>query len=302
MFKAYFCILVFIISLLFVAYCDVPRDVISEYDRTNVERAVWVEFDPIIVSKAATLDIQGGEYSLNNQPWCKNKQTVNTSDTLQIRVKSSSLPEDVTMCRVILNEDTVDYKIKNANFEIESQTKGLRNINLGISGADMDSIGGPGKHWARYNLNENSQRGLAVREGLIPDIKPLFNARVRDPVICIGGDGRYYLTGSTGDDIWHFNDGVELWVSEDLEKWEYMGLVWTFEKDATWEKAWRFHKKATRALWAPELHYVKGNYYITHSMPPGDRGLLKSATGKPEGPYVNEIGRASCRERVPSPV
>ena len=67
-----------------------------------------------------------------------------------------------------------------------------------------------------------------------------------------------------------------------------MGLVWSFEQDATWQQ-WRFHKKAVRALWAPEIHYIKGNYYITLSMPPGDRGLLKSTTGLPEGPYVNAL-------------
>jgi hypothetical protein len=63
------------------------------------------------------------------------------------------------------------------------------------------------------------------------------------------------------------------------------------EKDGTWERQWRWHRKAVRALWAPELHYVKRlkNYFITLSMPPGDRGILKSTTGKPEGPYVNGL-------------
>jgi hypothetical protein len=63
------------------------------------------------------------------------------------------------------------------------------------------------------------------------------------------------------------------------------------EKDGTWERQWRWHRKAVRALWAPELHYVKRlkNYFITLSMPPGDRGILKSTTGKPEGPYVNAL-------------
>lgn len=97
------------------------------------------------------------------------------------------------------------------------------------------------------------------------------------------------MTGSCGDDIWTQNDGVELWVSADLRSWDYLGLVWSFEKDATWQREWRHHHHPVRALWAPEIHYVKGNYYITLSMPPGDRGLLKSATGRPEGPYVNAL-------------
>ncbi len=165
-----------------------------------------------------------------------------------------------------------------------------RTINLGISGPDMETIGGPSKNFIKYNIVPNAQRGSAVRTGLIPDIKPLFNAQIRDTQICIGGDGCYYLTGSTGADIWNFNDGVELWVSDDLKKWDYMGLVFSIEKDGTWEKEWKFHHHPVRALWAPEIHYVKGNYFITLSMPPGGRGLLKSSTGCPEGPYVNALG------------
>lgn len=162
-----------------------------------------------------------------------------------------------------------------------------RTRNLGLSGPTMQAVGGPGAHFLKYNTSPDA--GSAVREGLMPPISPLVDAQIRDAVICIGHDGRYYLTGSTGDDIWKQNDGVELWVSADLEEWEYMGLVWSFEKDATWQRAWRNHNGPVRALWAPEIHYLKGTYFITLSMPPGDRGLLKSTTGRPEGPYVNAL-------------
>jgi xylan 1,4-beta-xylosidase len=132
----------------------------------------------------------------------------------------------------------------------------------------------------------------AMKAGLIPDLKPLIpDTQLRDTIVIVGGDGDYYLTGSSGDDIWDHNDGVELWRSTDLKKWDYLGLVWTFEKDATWPKAWRWHNKPVRALWAPELHYIKRlkNYFITFSMPPGDRGILRSTTAKPEGPYINAL-------------
>jgi beta-xylosidase len=48
-----------------------------------------------------------------------------------------------------------------------------------------------------------------------------------------------------------------------------------------------------RAIWAPEIHYIKSkkNYFIAISMPPGNRGILKSTTGKPEGPYVNALAK-----------
>ncbi|MGN1262531.1 MAG: family 43 glycosylhydrolase [Prevotella sp.] len=162
-----------------------------------------------------------------------------------------------------------------------------RTGNLGISGPTMKEIGGPGEHFLKYNTKADA--GSAVREGLMPPIHPIVDAQIRDAVICIGHDGRYYMTGSCGDNIWKENAGVEVWVSSDLRSWGYMGIVWTFEKDATWQREWRYHHRKVRALWAPELHYVKGNYFITLSMPPGDRGLLKSVSGLPEGPYVNAL-------------
>ncbi len=130
--------------------------------------------------------------------------------------------------------------------------------------------------------------GSAVRDGLIPPIKPLLELHLRDTQICLGGDGYYYMTGSSGDNIWAYAAGLELWKSRDLKKWIYVGLVWSIEKDGTWEKKWQnLHDKPARALWAPEIHYIKGNYFICLSMPPGGISILKSTTGKPEGPYVH---------------
>ena len=154
-------------------------------------------------------------------------------------------------------------------------------------------ISGPGAvHSGRWEEMNKVLTHSSVRAGLIPELRPLIpNTQLRDTVVTVGGDGKYYLTGSSGDDIWSHNDGVELWRSADLKTWSYLGLVWTFDKDATWQKNWRWHNKPVRALWAPELHYIKRlqNYFITLSMPPGDRGLLRSTTGKPEGPYVNAL-------------
>ena len=154
-------------------------------------------------------------------------------------------------------------------------------------------ISGPGaKHtaaWSNYNARCTSS---AVTNGLIPNLKPLIpDTQLRDTIVILGGDGNYYMTGSSGADIWDFNDGIELWRSADLKKWDYVGGVWSFDKDGTWEKRWRWHRKPVRAIWAPEIHYIKrlNNYFITTSMPPGNRGILKSTTGKPEGPYVNAL-------------
>jgi xylan 1,4-beta-xylosidase len=134
----------------------------------------------------------------------------------------------------------------------------------------------------------NYATGSAVEKGLLPPVPPLLELHVRDTIVCLGGDGDYYMTGSTGDNIWAFNDGVELWRSSDLKTWHYLGLVWSVEKDGTWEKEWRtLHDLPSRAVWAPEIHYVRGNYYICLSMAPSGTSILKSSTGKAEGPYVH---------------
>ena len=154
--------------------------------------------------------------------------------------------------------------------------------NLGISGAGA-------VHTERWFAMNRAATGSAVKAGLIPNLKPLLpGVQLRDTVVILGGDGYYYMTGSSGNDIWDHNDGVELWRSIDLRQWIYLGLVWDINLEGTWEKTWRWHHKPVRALWAPEIHYLKhlNNYFIVLSMPPGNRGILKSTSGRPEGPYV----------------
>jgi xylan 1,4-beta-xylosidase len=67
--------------------------------------------------------------------------------------------------------------------------------------------------------------GSAIKEGLFPPVKPLMELHLRDTIIRLV-NGTYYMTGSTGDNIWDRNDGVELWHSKDLKTWEYLGISW----------------------------------------------------------------------------
>lgn len=118
------------------------------------------------------------------------------------------------------------------------------------------------------------------------DLKPLFDYPVRDTCVCVTPD-MYYLTGTTGAPTWwNTNEGIRIWKSKDLKDWTPLGLVWSFEKDATWQKPVVDGK---RAIWAPELHYLKGTFWIAYCVnyPKGGTGLLKSTSGKAEGPYVD---------------
>jgi beta-xylosidase len=130
----------------------------------------------------------------------------------------------------------------------------------------------------------------AVTRGLLPALRPLAELHIRDTFITRAADGNYYMTGTTGDNPYWFNDGVELWRSADLQHWQYLGLVWSIDNDGTWERAWHhYNGRSTRAVWAPELHYIRGNYVICLAMAPTGIALLRSRTGKPEGPYVNAL-------------
>ncbi len=102
---------------------------------------------------------------------------------------------------------------------------------------------------------------------------------IRDTFIMLGHDGVYYLTGTSGN-----MDGVNLWRSSDLKHFEFVKQIWTASADP---KAW-YNSVRTRLHWAPELHYINGTYWIAHCISAGNlgkNGILKSTSGRPEGPY-----------------
>jgi beta-xylosidase len=102
---------------------------------------------------------------------------------------------------------------------------------------------------------------------------------IRDTSITRGGDGAYYMTGTSGN-----LDSIHLWHSPDLKHFSYVKPV--FQLDATDPTAW-YNSAPGRLLWAPEIHYLNGTYFIPWclSLRLG-MGLLKSTTGKADGPYV----------------
>lgn len=165
---------------------------------------------------------------------------------------------------------------------------------------------------------------------MIPDtVKPLFDEWIRDTHVILGGDGYYYLTGTTRSagmlSARSVNDGIRLWKSPDLVNWEPLGLVWSFEKDATWQNVMRplpedspqrreqdhegnVVEPVRRAIYAPEIHYINGNYFITASLnwvftsrleDNGRTFLLRSKSGLPEGPYEN-VGEGPLTNRIDS--
>lgn len=117
--------------------------------------------------------------------------------------------------------------------------------------------------------------------------------QIRDSFIYTAPDGYYYLTGTTlreGGSYWTRTNGIALWRSKDLIDFEPLGTV--FDYLAT-PDTWQNNVSHALNTWAPEIIYYNDTFWLTYSTAPGC-GLLKSASGKPEGPYL-DFGRVVHR-------
>ncbi len=134
-----------------------------------------------------------------------------------------------------------------------------------------------------------AQLQLYPNPGLVKGLRQLGDLPLRDTSICRGPDGCWYMTG-TCQPFWAGNEGIKVWKSKDMKSWEPLGFVWKYG-ESPWHKPYLELKKP---LWAPEIHYLKKTFWLTYSIPGYDgtgrtsgSGLLKSTSGKAEGPYVD---------------
>jgi len=142
-------------------------------------------------------------------------------------------------------------------------------------------------------IAERIESAIDSIEPPIPLVSRLFPYHIRDIAICRGPGHKYYLAGTT-DDTWGVSEGIRVWESPDLKNWKTIGesgYVWTIEKDAvnsSQKEIKDSRGRKMRAIWAPEIHFLKNNFWITYSISAGyGSGLLRSTTGKPEGPYID---------------
>jgi xylan 1,4-beta-xylosidase len=143
--------------------------------------------------------------------------------------------------------------------------------------------------WRAFGAESSTPAKLpvTVKEGELKGLRLLRDMPLRDTSVCRGPDGMWYLTG-TVPPFWSYNEGIKVWRSRDMVAWEPLGMVWRYGA-SPWHKKFLDAKKP---LWAPEIHYLKGTFWLTYSMPGWDgtaktsgSGLLKSVSGKAEGPY-----------------
>ena len=101
---------------------------------------------------------------------------------------------------------------------------------------------------------------------------------IRDTSIIRSPDGVYYMTGTSGN-----LDAIHLWRSTDLKKFAYLTAAFTLDPNRP--ELW-YNRVKGRLLWAPEIHRLQNTYWITWCVNQKlGMGLLKSVTGRPEGPY-----------------
>lgn len=100
---------------------------------------------------------------------------------------------------------------------------------------------------------------------------------IRDPFI-MPYDGKYYLYGTRGETAWVVSTGLDVFVSEDLENWSEAHECFTVP-----ENFW-----ADKEVWAPEVHYYEGKFYmfVSFRSEVRDRATQILRSDSPMGPFL----------------
>ena len=100
---------------------------------------------------------------------------------------------------------------------------------------------------------------------------------IRDPFI-MPYDDKYYLYGTRGKTAWGVASGLDVYVSDDLETWSDAHECFSVP-----ENFW-----ADKEIWAPEVHFYNGMFYMFVSFYSEERSrktqILKSDS--PMGPFL----------------
>ena len=161
-----------------------------------------------------------------------------------------------------------------------------------------------------FSLATSMQAAVNDRDWPSVVVTPILDVPMRDTAITAGPDGTCYMTGTLGPDFENCRQ-IKLWKSKDLKQWEDLGAVWDLERnlgDTHGDVFWmRYPRKPMVGendplVWgiqAPEIHFIKDAWYLCFSMNRQGTGLLKSTSGKPEGPYTS-LGRITEKGGDPS--
>ncbi|MBO6167108.1 MAG: family 43 glycosylhydrolase [Kiritimatiellae bacterium] len=104
---------------------------------------------------------------------------------------------------------------------------------------------------------------------------PVLTMDFSDPDVCVGHDGKFYMTASSFGGL----PGLPILVSDDLVNWEYAAYALKEHPFAT------HSPEHGRAVWAPSIRYRadKQEYVIYWGDP--DRGAYRVSSKSPTGPW-----------------
>ena len=99
---------------------------------------------------------------------------------------------------------------------------------------------------------------------------------IRDPFV-LSENGKYYMYGTRAKNFGVNVDGVDVYISDDLENWSEA-------KECLRSSDYGLNGGVN---WAPEVHKYRGRYYmfITFTQKNGLRGTYVHVSEKPEGPF-----------------
>ena len=103
---------------------------------------------------------------------------------------------------------------------------------------------------------------LAPRADAVP-LRPLADMALTDVSIAVGHDGAYYMTGSVVEgEKAVFEKRVPIWRSMDLRGWKKIREV----------------ESGGRRAQAPEIHFLRGRYWLTLGLEGGGTELVSFAS------------------------
>ncbi len=142
----------------------------------------------------------------------------------------------------------------------------------------------------------NIEKAIDDYEPSLPHTDIYFDLKISDISICKGPGKVYYVTGTRANSE-GVQQGIAVWASRDLKQWNLVGnqdgYVWTFAKNAN-----EVQKKVLivdgidkRAILSPKIYYLYNTFWITYTLSNTKQsGLLKSTSGRAQGPYINVEG------------
>lgn len=133
-----------------------------------------------------------------------------------------------------------------------------------------------------------AQANVILEKGIVAHLQPRVDEMLVSPSVTRGHDDQYYMVGS--DTSWQAPSAdchVTLWRSSDLETWESMGDILTYDEDLIHEPS----LDHPVPLLSAELMYsrIRNEYFLVFTTldRTAKTWLYHSISNNPEGPYAN---------------